>query len=116
MPVHCYGLYLLLRETCNNIPAVTFFSNGNPTLGYQGKYGPTKSYQLFERHNAFKELRLSATNGGSLCKLFQDALECSQFNPDEHLRRFPEYCDTGIWIEGQKWGSLWRSLWAMVAK
>ncbi|TGO42542.1 hypothetical protein BHYA_0007g00410 [Botrytis hyacinthi] len=114
MPVDCYILYLLLQETfcsenkkkelcdrCNNIPAVTFFSNG--TLGCGGywlKYGSTESYQLFEGRNAFKELiRLSVTNGCSLCKLFQDALECSHYHPDEHLRDYPKYCDTGIWLK-----------------
>ncbi|KAF7887000.1 uncharacterized protein EAF02_003647 [Botrytis sinoallii] len=88
-----------LCDTCNNIPAVTFFSNRKPTRGCELEYGPTKSYQLFEGRNALKELRLSATNGFSLCKLFQDALECAHYNPDEHLRRFPEYCDRGIWLQ-----------------
>ncbi|TGO17940.1 hypothetical protein BTUL_0013g00120 [Botrytis tulipae] len=88
-----------LCDRCNNIPAVTFFSNGNSTLVIREKYGPTKLYQLFEGRNAFKELRLSATNGCSLCKLFQDALEYSPYHPDEHLRNYPRYCDTGIWLK-----------------
>ncbi|KAF7944742.1 uncharacterized protein EAE97_005375 [Botrytis byssoidea] len=88
-----------LCDMCNNIPAVTFFSNGNPALGYQGKYGSTELYQLFEGRNALIELRLSATNGCSLCKLFQDALECSHHHPDEHLRDYPKYCDWGIRLE-----------------
>lgn len=76
-----------LCHRCKSIPATTFFSSRKPRIGSEYGFGPTEHYQLIEGSGALEELKLSAAAGCGLCKLFEDALRLSKYDPDEQLRR-----------------------------
>lgn len=80
-----------LCHRCKSIPATAFFRSGEPTHGSEW----AEPYQLIEGSNAFEELKLSAAAGCGLCKLFQDALKLSIFDPDKEQRQ-PQHLKDGI--------------------
>ncbi|KAH8807658.1 heterokaryon incompatibility protein-domain-containing protein [Xylogone sp. PMI_703] len=85
-----------LCDRYRSIPPTTFYSSKEPRTRRENKFGLTETYQLFEGINAFKELKLSAAAGCSLCMLFQDALKLIIHSLDELLESRPELYKSGI--------------------